>query len=247
LILGEINRPELLEIFEKPDDENSTIELIDLKKEICNTFQGNISLKIGTKNKMILLLKSAQDIIKKTKFKLAAQARLNRLDKHRSTSSSANTSSSDSEINLKKYGTVTGESIAKLLTNMNNHIHGNTHANISANDFDVVIEKINDQSAPTCFVQCICGDRIKLFFNHSRFQLSNLIKHLKNNNNRSTLSMNNKSQEIDDSEDLDQMNVDKGFSTNESNPSITQSTLNKHVNIDSEDTDNITPVTIKKS
>jgi hypothetical protein len=53
LILGEINKPELLEIFEKPDDENSTIELIDLKKEICNTFQGNISLKIGTKNLVI--------------------------------------------------------------------------------------------------------------------------------------------------------------------------------------------------
>ncbi len=92
---------------------------------------------------MILLLKSAQDIVKKRKCQLAAQARLSRLGKHRSTSSSDNAGSSDSEINLKKHGTLIEESIGKLLTNMKNQIHSNTHVNILANDFDIVIENIH--------------------------------------------------------------------------------------------------------
>jgi hypothetical protein len=246
-ILGEIDNKELLEIFEKPNDENSTCELIDLKKEICNTSQGNVSLKIGTKNKMIILLKSAHDLIKKRRRQLSTQAKLNRSDKYRSKSSSTNTSSSDSEINLKKFGKMIEEAIGKLLTNLKNNIHGDNYVNISANDFQVIIENINDQSVPSCFVQCLCGDRIKLFFNHSRFQLSNLIKHLKSTSNRSTLLMSNKRHEIDDQEVSDQMDVDEELSTNEINLSVTHSTLNKHANIDRENIDNIAPATIKKS
>ena len=196
---------------------------------------------------MIKLLKSAHDLIKKRRRQLSTQARLSRSDKYRSKSSSTNTSSSDSEINLKKCGKMIEEAVGKLLTNLKNNIHGDNYVNISTNDFQVIIEYKDDQSVPTCFVRCPCGDRIKLFFNHSRFQLSNLIKHLKSTSNRLTRLMNNKRQEIDDQEVSDQMDVDEDLSTNEINLSIIHDTLNKHVNIDRENVDNIAPATIKKS
>ncbi|CAF4391574.1 unnamed protein product, partial [Rotaria sordida] len=95
---------------------------------------------------------------------------------------------------------------------MKNHIHRRTYVNISANDFGIMIEDIDDQSVPRCSVQCICGDQIKLFFNHNRFQLSNLIKHLRNDNNRLKFLMKNTSQGIDDQkgiDEMDQMDVDE--------------------------------------
>jgi hypothetical protein len=252
LILGETSKQELFEIFEKTNDENATRELIDLKSEICNISEGKILLKIGTKNKMMLLLKSAQDIVKERKHQLAGQAKSNRINKRRSTSSSSsvNTSSSDSEMNLKTCVTLIEESIGKVLINLKNHIHGDTIANISAKDFDVMIENINDQSIPNCSIRCICGDRIKLFFNYNRFQLSNLIEHLRKMNSRSTLLMKNTSQDIDDQQDLDEidhMDVDDEASGNDNNLSSTQSTLNKHINNNSGAAGNTASVTIKKS
>ncbi|CAF3873708.1 unnamed protein product [Rotaria sordida] len=113
-----------------------------------------------------------------------------------------------------------------------------------------MIEDINDQSVPRCSVQCICADRIKLFFNHNRFQLSNLIKHLRNDNNRSKFLMKNISQEIDDQkgvDEMDQMDIDEESSRNENNLLTTQNILNKHVNNSIGDTDNTAAVTIKKS
>ncbi|CAF1076639.1 unnamed protein product, partial [Rotaria magnacalcarata] len=110
---------ELIDIFEKPNDENSTSELINLKKEICNISHESISLKIGTINKIILLLKSSQDIVKKRRLQSVYEARLKRLDKRRSTtssSSSTNNSGSDSENNLGKYHALLEESITQLLT-----------------------------------------------------------------------------------------------------------------------------------
>ncbi|CAF2117503.1 unnamed protein product, partial [Rotaria magnacalcarata] len=117
LILGGTSKQELLETFEKPNDENDTRELIGLKSKICNISEGKILLKIGTKNKMILLLKSAQDIVNKRKRQFTDQAKLNRLNKHRSSSSSLSNSSSDTEMNMKKYATSIEESIGKILTN----------------------------------------------------------------------------------------------------------------------------------
>ncbi|CAF4536298.1 unnamed protein product [Rotaria sp. Silwood2] len=251
LIVCGISTKELLEIFEKPNDENCTPELIYLKSEICNISEGKMLLKIGTKNKMILLLKSAQDIIKKRKRQFIDQAKFNRLNKHQSTSSSSlNTSSSDNEMNRKKYATSIQESIGKILTNMKNHIHRHTYVNISANDFGVMIEDINDQSLPRCSVQCICGDRIKLFFNHNRFQLSNLIKHLRNDNNRSKFLMKNISQDIDDQTGVDEMNqmdVDEESSRNENTLLTTQNILKKHANSSIGDADNTAAVVMKKS
>ncbi|CAF4164695.1 unnamed protein product [Rotaria magnacalcarata] len=250
LILGRTSKQELLETFEKPNDENDTRELIDLKSKTCNISEGKILLKIGTKNKMILLLKSAQHIVNKRKRQFTDQAKLNRLNKHRSSSSSLSNSSSDAEMNMKKYATSIEESIGKILTNMKNHIHGHTYVNMSANAFGVMLESINDQSVPSCSVQCICGDRIKLFFNHNRFQLSNLIKHLRNDKNKSKLSIKNTSQDTNDQEgvdQMDQMDVDEEPSTDENNLLTTQNTLNKHVNNNTADTDNTAAVTIKTS
>ncbi|CAF1651111.1 unnamed protein product [Rotaria sordida] len=250
LILSGTSTQELLEIFEKPNDENATRELIYLKTEICNISEGKILLRIGTKNKMILLLKSAQDIVKKRKRQFTDQTKFNRLNKHRSTSSSLNTSSSDSETNMKKYATSIQESIGKILTNMKNHIHRRTYVNISANDFGIMIEDIDDQSVPRCSVQCICGDRIKLFFNHNRFQLSSLIKHLRNDNNGFKFLMKNTSQGIDDQkgiDEMDQMDVDEESSRNENNLLTTQNILNKHFNNSIGDIDNTAAVTTKKS
>ncbi|CAM4849753.1 unnamed protein product [Rotaria magnacalcarata] len=118
-ILSQIDKHELIDIFEKPNDENSTSELINLKKEICNISHESISLKIGTINKIILLLKSSQDIVKKRRLQSVYEARLKRLDKRRSTtssSSSTNNSGSDSENNLGKYHALLEESITQLLT-----------------------------------------------------------------------------------------------------------------------------------
>ncbi|CAF4909988.1 unnamed protein product, partial [Rotaria socialis] len=160
-ILSQIDKHALIDLFEKPNDEHSTSELIDLKKEICNISHESISLKIGTKNKIILLLKSSQEIVKKRRLQLVYEARLNRLDKRRSTSSSStNNSASDSENNLGKYHALLEESIIQLLRQLKNNIHGTTYTNVSANDFKVIIGNTSDCITPVCSVQCICGDRI---------------------------------------------------------------------------------------
>jgi hypothetical protein len=249
LILGETDKHELLGVFEKTDDTNSSTELIDLKKEICNTFQGTVSLKIGTKNKLNILLKAAQDIVKMKKSQMLNQARLNRLDKRRSTSSSNNSSTSDSEISLTKHSTLINESISKLLTNIKNNIHGVTDANISANDFQIIIKNVDDHSEPICTIQCVCGDRIKLYLRNNRYQLSNLQKHLKTINNKSPSFINNNDQQTDDQEDSNQTDIDSGISRNQSTPSFTQRSSNNYIQVDSDNIDKSTPSTstVKKS
>ena len=67
-ILGNADENSLLNVFEKPNDENASDELIDLKKEICNFINDKWSLKIGTKGKMILLINSARVIARKKKI-----------------------------------------------------------------------------------------------------------------------------------------------------------------------------------
>ena len=105
---------ELLKVFEKFNDENDTHELINLKSEICHASEGKMVLKIGTKNKTILLLKSAQNIIKKRKRQVKSQPKSNRLNQLSSNSSSPNNSSSDSEMNMKTYAKLIEESIGEV-------------------------------------------------------------------------------------------------------------------------------------
>ena len=235
--------------LKKTNDENASRDLIDLKSEVCNILEGKILLKVGTKNKMILILNSLQDIIKKRKYQLAIQAKLNRLNKYRSTSPSLNTCSNDSEMNKEKYAKSIEESIGKILKNLNNHIRDHTYVDISANDFGITFGDITDQFLPYCSVQCICGNRMKLFFNHNQFQLSNLIKHLRNDNNRSKILMKNASQESYDQkdvDDIDQMDVGQESSRDENNLSTIQNIMNKQINNNADDTDDTAVVTIKK-
>ncbi|CAF3640426.1 unnamed protein product [Rotaria socialis] len=246
-ILSQIDKHELIDLFEKPNDENSTSELINLKKEICNISHESISLKIGTENNIILLLKSSQDIVKKRRLQSVSEARLKRLDKRRSTSSSStNNSGSDRENNLGKYALLE-ESITQLLTQLKKHIHGTTYTNVSANDFKVIIGNTSGCITPVCSVQCICGDRIKLYLKNYRSQLSNLTKHLKTINHKSPLIVNNKNQDFDDPEVLDQTDSDDPILRSENDRSTTQNNLSEHVHIDNDDSDKSTSVTIKKS
>ena len=210
------------------------------------TFQGTISLKIGTKNKRITLLNVANDITKKRKSESAANARLRRIDKKRSTSSSStgNISSSDSEMTINKYITSIKKWIEKLLVNINNHVHGNILINITATDFEVIVDSTNGQSMPTCFIQCSCGDRVKLCFHYTRFQLSNLIKHLKTVNNRSTSIINNKTHEIDTPIDSSELSSNEQPVNDDGDLSLSQAISNGNVNIDNQ---NNVLATIKKS
>ncbi|CAF1405755.1 unnamed protein product [Rotaria magnacalcarata] len=238
IILSQVGTHELIDLFEKPNDEDSTSELINLKKEICNISHDSISLKIGTKNKMILLLKSAQNIVKKKRVQLVSQARLNRLDQHRSSSSSsANNSTSDSETSIGKYHASIEESVTQLLTQLKHNIHDIIYTNVSMNDFKIIIEKPNDSIVPVCSIQCICGDRIKLYLKNYRFQLTNFTKHLKKINNKVPFFINNKNQELNDPEVSDQMDTNDQLLRSESNRSINDNNSSKyiHANADAND------------
>ena len=76
LILGETNKHESLDVFENIDDLIFSTELNKLKKEVCHTFNCKTSLKVGMKNKMDNLLKSAHDIAKLRKSQMKNQSRL---------------------------------------------------------------------------------------------------------------------------------------------------------------------------
>ena len=65
LLLGGANQNSIIDVFEQPNDENSSDHIISLKKEICNFFEKTVTIKVGTKGKLILLLKFAHNIIKK--------------------------------------------------------------------------------------------------------------------------------------------------------------------------------------
>jgi len=243
-ILSHVDRNQLIDFFEKPNDEHSTSELINLKKEICNISQESITLKVGTKTKIVSLLKSTKFIVKKKKSQLLSQTRSNRLDNHRSSLSSTNSNGSDSEVSEENYRLSIEESIETLLKNINYNIHGNNYTNISTKDFKVIIENTSDSIVPTCSIECICRERIKLYLKNYRFQLSNFIKHLKIINNKSTFFTNNNNQQLDGSFNvLNQMDFDDQALRNESNRPTTQSySAQSHT----DDSDLSASVTMKK-
>ncbi|CAF3035339.1 unnamed protein product [Rotaria socialis] len=195
-ILGEARENQLLDLFEKFNDENSSDELIALKKEICNFIDEKVSVKIGTKGKIILLLQSAHKIVRTKKAKILSEKRSNRLNKHRSPSSTNNSSNSD--IDVKEFCTSIGRSIIKLLTNLNNTIHGVVLTNVSLNDFIIDVKFTDDDNAPYGLVQCICGDKVRLYYRKNGFQVSNFSKHLKSTHNKSTFMTNKQIQPADD-------------------------------------------------
>jgi hypothetical protein len=64
-ILTGVNENEIIGVFEEPNNEYSSDELIALKKELCHFIGEKVSLKVGTKGKMITLLRSIRDYYRK--------------------------------------------------------------------------------------------------------------------------------------------------------------------------------------
>ncbi|CAF3168287.1 unnamed protein product, partial [Rotaria sp. Silwood2] len=244
-LMHQVDEYQLIDFFEKPNDEHSTSEIINVKNEICNISQESTTLKVGTKTKLVSLLKSAQFIVKKKKFLVLSQARSNRLDNHRSSLSSTDNNGTDSEVSKENYRLSIEESIEKLLKKINYNIHGNYYTNISTKDFKVIIENTIDSIVPTCSIECICNERIKLYLKSYRFQLSNLMKHLKVINNKPILLINNRNQQLDGSSNVvNQMNFDDQALRNESSRPTTQNySIQHHTN----DSDLSASVTIKKT
>ncbi|CAF2804147.1 unnamed protein product [Rotaria sp. Silwood2] len=207
-ILGETDEDSLFSVFEKPNDENSSDEMINLKKDVCTFVGEKVSLKIGTKGKLMILLNEAHAIIQKRKQQQLAEKRLNRYNRSRSQSSSTY-SSGTTEINVKECYTSIERSIIKLLTNINNKIHGMIMTNVSSNDFKIDVKFVNDDVEPTCLIQCICGDRVRLYYRQNGFQISNLSKHLKSIYNKSEFVQINEEKIKNGSESSNDMVIDE--------------------------------------
>ncbi|CAF3518851.1 unnamed protein product [Rotaria socialis] len=215
-ILSQVDQQEMINLFEKPNHENYSI-----------------TLKFGTKNKIILLLKSTRDIIKRKKLQLAYSTRSNQFDIYRLSSSSSSSSSSsynsasDCEASFEQYLTCLKESLEQLLNKLNKKIHGTICANVTSNDFKIFIENTSDSIIPICFMQSICGDRTKLYLRNRRFQLSNFGKHLNLIKNVSTPFTNNSSEEPDDrATDLHQTDSNDQILRTETNQSINKNDSN---------------------
>ncbi|CAF3958390.1 unnamed protein product [Rotaria sordida] len=246
LILGSVNQHDILDVVEQSNNENSSDQLIALQKEICNTFENKVTIKIGTKGKLILLLKSAHDIMRKRNHFLSL-TRQTRTNNHRSLSSSTNSSGSGGDVSSKDNYEYIQQCIMKMLINMKNTIHGVTQENISVNDFKIFLNNLNDDNISTCIIQCVCGDRIKLYSRYGQFQISNFSKHLKTTNKKSIIITNNKTKETDTSEGSNEMLVGDEQLEDENKNSFLNKSQNKCNSINTSNTLDLTSVTSKKS
>ncbi|CAF1610337.1 unnamed protein product [Adineta ricciae] len=243
-ILGKAGKRELIDLFEKPNDENSTSDLIDLKKEICVVTKDSMLLKIGTKNKVVSLLKATQKIIKKNNFQ---QTQSRRVGGYRSTSTSNNLSDNSDGSLEENYSATVQDSIQSLLTSLRYTIHGINYTNVSAKDFKIVIEKQSGDVLPACSVRCICGDKIKLYLRNTRFQVSYLMKHLKNTNNKPATLMNDNSENLYDSEVESEIDFDGQPLISERSQSSTQKKNARIVHIDVDESDASATTVLKNS
>ena len=167
-LLAAVREHDLLPFLETPNDVNTSKEAIDLKKEVCYIIDNKLSLKIGTKQKILVLLKLAKDMFMKGKrMRSFSDKSSNYHQNQQSTSESDMTIGSDmneNDLDLQKHRSFIEQEIVKLLVIMNNQIHGVTHDNITFNDFKIDIKKDNENDGPTCLIECICGDRVKMYF-----------------------------------------------------------------------------------
>ena len=229
IILNQVTKQELIELFEKPDDENSTDELVNLKKEICVISQESVSVRIGTKKKVILLLKSTQDMMKKKRSQMTSETRLNQLDRHRPMPLLAtDDSNTDTGNNFERYNEWIKSSLDSLLAKLNKTIHGAVYTDVSIDDFKISVEYTNDFSTPICSIQCICGNRVKLYFKNHQFQLSNFIKHVKMINNKRTLVLTHENEELNDLPMSNKMAFDNEVLRNENDRSINHNNGNRN-------------------
>ncbi|CAF4227594.1 unnamed protein product, partial [Rotaria sp. Silwood2] len=220
LILGSINQDDILDVLEQSNNKNSSDQLIALQK-------------------------GAHDIIRKRNqfLSLTQQTRTN---SRRSLSSSTNSSGGGGDVNSKENYEYIQQCIMKMLINMKNTIHGITQENISVNDFKIFLNNLNDDNIPTCVIQCVCGDRIKLYSRYGQFQISNFSKHLKNTNKTSIIISNNKTKETDTSEGSNEILVGDEHSEDENKNSFMNESQNKCNRINSSNTLGSTSITSTK-
>ena len=181
-------------MFEKSNDNNATTdELIALKKEVCVTIDGEVTLKLGIKNKIGMLAKCARSVMSEgTKTRksavLSSTSASAESDEQRTSSSvTANRSSSsdlDDRTDLERHRTVVVKAISKLLLGRTIIIHGVPYTDLTAKDFKVVFDQKDELDQIQCLVECCCGHRVKLFMRTNKFQLSNFLKHIRSNNGR---------------------------------------------------------------
>lgn len=192
-ILARVEEREIIGVFEEPNNEYSSNELTALKKELCNFTDEKISLKFGTKEKTMTLLRTTRDYYRKRKVQTSSEKKANGFNKSQSLSSVSNdtenskTSSTELFTNVKR-------SIMILLASLKNTIHGTFVENASPNDFQISIQRATDDDLPKCYVQCVCAYRIQLYCRETGFQTSNLLKHLKLNKRQ--YMMNNWNQQL---------------------------------------------------
>ena len=99
------------------------------------------------------------------------------------------------------------------------------------------------ENEPICTIQCLCGNRIKVYMRNNRIQLSNLQKHLRVVNKKSLRFIGSDDQTIDDQENSNQFDIDSRTSLNENTRSSTQSTFNNSTQIDVDNIDRSTQST----
>ena len=179
-ILARVEEREIIGVFEEPNNEYSSNELTALKKELCNFTDEKVSLKFGTKEKTITLLRTTRDYYRKRKVRTSSEKKTNGSNKSQSLSSVTD-DTENSETGSTELFTNVKRSILILFASLKNTIHGTFVENASPNDFQISIQHSTDDDLPKCYVQCVCGYRIQLYYRGTGFQTSNLLKHLKLN------------------------------------------------------------------
>lgn len=203
-LLKKINLQQLIEPFEKPDNDNCTDELINLKKETCTVLNESISLKLGTKEKLKFLLNSAHDILKEKQSRIRLERKNNRISQNRSSTSSTDDNGTMNE-QAAQYKKSINESIRMLLVKINGNIHGGAFTNVSVASLEINLQCTSSSQIPACSIRCIGGSFIKLYFKQRSFQLSNLFKHFIGVISTRTLSSDSESEEINQSQQMNQL------------------------------------------
>ena len=177
-LLNGVREHHIFDVLEKPNDINTSDEALTLKKEICCFVGEKVLLKVGTKGKISFLLKTAHELLKRRKkLRSSSSGSSNYGHSSHSKSESYATTNNDSNEHstmLEEHRNIIEEDLKKLLGNVNSCVHGVTHDNITFRDFQIIMKKNRDNDQPICWIKCICGHEIKLYFKDKKFQVSNI-------------------------------------------------------------------------
>lgn len=185
-ILAGVRESQIFDVLEKSNDGNTSDDTTHLKKEVCCFVDDKVLLKIGTRRKIILLLQTADSLMKQAKKRRSSSSNLShRFASQRSTFQSdinVNIDSDENNLDSEAFRTVIQQDLIKILLNLKKCIHGVTRDDITVADFRIGLDGGGESGKLTCWIECICRHRIKVYLRNKRFQLSNFIKHLRNEN-----------------------------------------------------------------